>query len=915
MQTFLDTVLDALPGWDTDPQSYVFILPSKRAGFFLRNKMAEQSSGPIIAPEVQSIEEFVQDIAGLSYAPSVDLIFSLYEAYLETPGADKESFHEFTQWGQMLLQDFNEIDRHRVDSEALFETLSALNELRHWSAGDDTTPMIQRQLDFWKGLLPIYRALHRRLKEQGLGYQGMVYRQAVHRIEDHLRDHPDKRFIFIGFNALNTAESAIIRYLLEEGKAKIFWDADTHYVNDPNHDAGLFLRRYRDDWKVLGGELEGTSSHLASDKRIRMVGLPKSVSQAKYCGDLLQRLQAEGADAIDHAALVLSDESLLQPILHSLPASLEGVNVTMGHPIGQSPFAQLFRLIFEGITEASFPKWTTRRILEILSDPHMALWFQQKGVRTELVRSRLLQANALYCDRASLVESGLQASVLEVLLPTATDRLPLALTKYFLRFIESLRQVFLESDKALELAYLQRFHALFARLESLSLTHSFLSDVKGLYSLYQQLLQEEKMDFQGEPLKGLQVMGMLESRNLDFETVILTSVNEGILPSGKSQASFIPFDVKKEFGMPTYKEKDAVYTYHFYRLLQRAKRVFILYNTEPQVLEGGEPSRFIRQLKTDPLLGSSVEMEIAAPIITGMPTPPPEIPKSEALLTRLREMGEKGISPTALSSLIEDPLRFYRKNVLRIPDPVTLEETVAANTFGTVLHQALEDLYRPYLGMFLKPEMVKDMMARCGDAVTNAFRMHYVSGGRIEGKNLLALEVLKRYATRYLELERGDASRHEIEVLGLEQKLKCPFPVPGLSGQSVYLRGTVDRIERVDGQIRIIDYKTGRVVPSQLRIDALEGITSDPKHAKALQLLCYAWMYARTSQSLPLKAGILSFKNLRQGRQWFGFRTGPRQTRDSIGNEDLVDFEEQLGKLLSNLFDPSIPLVAPPLVS
>ena len=809
----------------------------------------------------------------------------------------------------MLLQDFNEIDRHLVDAEALFETLSALNELKHWTAADEPTPMIERQLEFWKSLLPIYKGLREKLKATGVGYQGMVYRQAAERIAAYGQTHPDTRFIFIGFNALNTAERTIIRHLLDEGSARIFWDADTHYLDNPIHDAGLFMRQYRKEWNTLEGQLEGISNHLSAPKDIQIIGLPKSVSQAKYCGELIQMLKNEEPSVLGKAALVLSDESLLQPVLHGLPGSLNGVNVTMGYPIEQSPFAQLFRLLFELANEPSFPRWPASRFLEVLAEPHLAQWFKSQGFHPDSIRPNLLRNNPLYLDRASLIEAGIPESVLEILLPKAADLLPLPLTKFFLRLIEALRPVLAASNQLLELEYLHHFHSLFSRLEGLISEYTFLSDIKGLYGLYQQLLREEKIDFQGEPLEGLQVMGMLESRNLDFETVILSSVNEGILPSGKSNNSFIPFDVKREFGMPTYKEKDAVYTYHFYRLLQRAKRIYLLYNTEPQVLEGGEPSRFVHQLKTDPLLGPSVTMKIISPVITGRPQTLPDIPKSQGLLQRLREMGEKGISPTALSLLIEDPIKFYRKQVLRIPDPISLEETVAANTFGTVLHQAMEDLYLPQVGSRLTPEILTAMRADSGAIVTAAFRKHYLGSGQIKGKNLLALEVLKRYASRYLEAEILECSKHRVEVLGVEAKFRRAFPVPGMSGESVYLRGTVDRIERVDGQVRIIDYKTGKVIPSQVRIDSWAGLTTDPKHAKALQLLCYAWMYAGTADELPLQAGILSFKNLRQGRQWFGFKTGGRQTRDLIGKEEILEFERSLGVLLKGLFDPAVPLV------
>lgn len=910
MQSFLDSVLDEIPEWESSSDTVVFILPSKRSGFFLRQKMAARATRTLIAPRVLSIEEFVADIAGHSLLSSTDLLFRLYQSYLSAGPEEKEGFNDFIGWGNTLLQDFNEIDRYLVPAESLFETLAALNEIRHWGEADSLTPLIQRQLEFWKHFWPIYEHFRANLLSEGLAYSGLLFREATAKIPAYLTEHKQEQFIFLGFNAMNAAEQFIVREFLAAGRARIFWDADRAFIEDPIHDAGLFMRQHLKQWPELKGTLEGTGSYWETPREIHLVGLPKAVSQAKYCGSLIQDLLESGT-SIDRLALVLADEGLLQPMLHSIPASAGAVNITMGYPISGSSFAQVFQTIFELLLERRPSGYRTSKLLNLLAEPDIIVWLKGEGVRPEKLRTRLLAANFSYTSLEQLIEAGLPSALANILLPENPKPKAANTIQHFLKLIETLKESFSEKGESLGLAYLHRFFKLFSRLDSLLATYGFVTDLKGLHNLYKELLAEQQVDFEGEPLKGLQLMGMLESRNLDFDTVILTSVNEGILPAGKSHASFIPYALKKQYMMPTFKEKDAVYTYHFYRLLQRAKKIYICYNTEPEVLEGSEPSRFIQQLRTDPALNAYVREHTIAPQAPRIAESIFSIPNSPALLERLKELGERGFSPTALSRLIADPMVFYTRNVLEIRESDTLESTIAHNTFGTVLHEALEQLYRPYVDQLLQSQHIADMQALAAGAIETAYQKHYLSHGRIEGRNLIALEVLKQYATLFLQAEMKYVKNHKVRLLAVEEKIKLPFPIPNLD-LPVFLKGTVDRIEEVDGQIHIIDYKSGAVTSSQLRVPSWEELISGDKRAKAFQLLCYSWLYARHSGCDSLQAANISFKNLSLGRQWVRLAMEKGRNPQRISQDDVIAFEEVLQALLSGLFDPDGALVAQP---
>ncbi len=905
MASFLESILDLYPDWEADPASHVFVLPSKRAGFFLRNLMANRVKRAMLSPEIWSIEDFVERISGLRYAQEPHLLFSLYEAYLDQDGLEKEAFDDFIKWGALLLQDFNELDRYLIDAPSLFQTLANLKEIRNWSPDGGSTPMIERRIAFWKALLPIYTRYRDKLLSEGIGYQGMLYRLAAERVEPFCKNQAGRHFVFAGFNALNTAESLIIRKFLQAGNGRIYWDADPYYVDNTAHDAGLFLRRHLADWPELHGKLQGISPHFKDDKTIRLIGLPKAVSQAKYCGGLLAGLARNNPEALSRTALVLGDESLLNPVLHGLQEGIGSANVTMGYPLHASPLAQLFHLLLDLRLHKSPSGWPIKGVLKVLNHPFLQPWYRKEGFRAGQARAGLIRENAFFAGRADWEKTDMPERVHKLLFPS--EKLsPPEQVQSFINLIHALREAYLNESDRLALEHLFRFDRLFTQLESLCAAYPFVNDLRGLQALFRQLLADEKLDFEGEPLQGLQIMGMLESRNLDFETVIITSVNEGILPSGKSNNSFIPFDVKREFGLPTYKEKDAVYAYHFYRLLQRARNIYICYNTEPDALEGTEPSRFVSQLRTDPLLEARVENHIAAPEVGPGQYPLREIAKDEALLARLRELAENGLSPTALARYIQDPLEFYRKNVLGIPDSDELEETVAANTFGTVLHQALEDLYAPLVGQELSPESLGRAKKEAPALVKKAFETHYLKGSQAKGKNLIALQVLNQHISLFLDREIEACRRQSVRVLGVEAKLKFPIEVPGL-GFPVFIKGTVDRIEEVDGKLQIVDYKSGLVKASELRIPDWDSLRLAPERAKALQVLCYAWLFSRQTPGRALQAGVISFKNLREGRLWFGLKIDTRKQEQTLGPEQLGFFEEQLATLILELFDVQTP--------
>ena len=393
----------------------------------------------------------------------------------------------------------------------------------------------------------------------------------------------------------------------------------------------------------------------------------------------------------------------------------------------------------------------------------------------------------------------------------------------------------------LEKEYLYRFYNAFTQLLNLNASKNYFQNIKTIYQFYRQIITNEKLSFQGEPLNGLQLMGMLETRVLDFENVIITSVNENIIPSSSSQNSFIPFDIKVEFGLPTYKEKDAIYSYHFFRLLQRAKNIFILYNTENDTYGSGEKSRFISQLE---LIKPDLISKQIAPRVVTEKKEQPEVIKNKQVLDRLKELASDGLSPSSLTNYLYNPIAFYKQKILQISELDLVEETIAANTMGTVIHDTLDELYKPYINKFLTTDHLDQMIKDYQSLVTKYFIKYFKNGDVTKGKNRLVFEVSNRFVKRFLSMEKKVLQKgHSIKILGAELKLNTSVHIPGIDFP-IKIRGIVDRIDEFDGVTRIIDYKTGKVNPADLKVLSFEEI-KDVKYSKAIQVLLYAFLYRR----------------------------------------------------------------------
>lgn len=901
MQSFLSQVVeDVLKEYSSKLQNLRFILPSRRACVFLKQDLIEQIEEATIFPELYSIENFVQELAGIKSISQIELLFEFYDVYVAiTPVESIESFELFSQWASIVLQDFNEVDRHLVNAKDIFRYVRDIKRLEGW---EPNTKLIKNYFSFFEKLEDYYAELYQSLKSKKKGYQGLIYREAEANIHHYLESHQDIIHVFVGFNALNKSEELIIQELLHQGNAKIYWDADKGYMS--SHDVtGNFMRKYMSNWTYFReNKFNWLTSNLSSDKNIQVIGAPKNVSQLKFVGQVLEQRHS-----LEHTALVLADESLLNLALNSLPKNVDKVNITMGAPIEELPIATFFKSIFSLFTQQ-------QKLNLVTSNSYHYKDFLR--LTEQLYFKKIVGEQISFANQVAKLNS----SIISQEQLTRIDKDLLLAKKFNFLFSNDVSVVsILEScvnlclnlksiASGIEREYVFRFYQIFQQLIHLNKTYGHLKTITSLQQFFLQLLKNEKLSFQGEPLEGLQLMGMLETRVIDFETLIITSVNEGVLPKSKSDQSFIPFDVKKQFDLPTYHEKDAIFSYHFFRLLQRAKSIYLLYNTENDDYGAGEQSRFISQLL---LSRKDVTHKFIAPKVDVSIPVAKEILKSDALLERLDHISKEGISPSSLATFIYDPVKFYIQRILRINEVEEVEENIAANTMGTVIHEALYELYKPFVGKFLGAQELKSMFPKIENLVSTQFNKFYANGNISLGKNKLIFEVSKSYVKQFIELELHEIEAgRAIKIIKLEEPLEVELLSNSLN-KTVKFRGTVDRIDLCDNVLRIIDYKTGKVESKQLKIEDFSVIHDNYKFTKALQVMLYTKMFLMNYpeyQSSNVHAGIYSFKNLNSGFLQMNFASGRAKDFD-ITSERLEEFMTELDTILFKIFDPNSPLV------
>ena len=908
MDSFIKKVLLDLKNQNFDFSQSIFILPNKRSGFHLKKTLSEVISKTIFSPEIVSIENFIEELSELKLLSNTELIFEFYSIYLNiTPKDKQEKFEDFIKWSRILIQDFNIIDKEIEDPSKVFDYLKAVKEMDHWSLDSNPTELVKRHLYFWSNIKSYHTEFSNHLLNINSGYQGILEKKALSNVENYIKKKSDLKYVFVGFNALNKIESLIIQEFLKTGLAKIYWDIDKISINSTFNNSAFFINQYRSNWPYYKNkEINWINDKYSSKKNINAIGVSKNIGQVKYIGEIIKKnIGKQGKIAI-----VLGDESLLIPMLSSLPKGIQGVNITMGFPLFSSSVSSLFYKLFRLHTKAK-TTYYYKDVISILSHELIKPLFNLDEVNySDLIIEEINNGNIVNINLEFLISnSKVNKDLIKLLFKSWSNNVDIAISNSKELITQIRNSLLIKDDGILTVEHLYRFNEIFNELFVLKKKFKFINSITILFDLFQDIVKNERLKFNSESFSKIQIMGLLESRVLDFETVIISSVNEGVLPSGNTENSFIPFDVKIDNNIPTYKEQDAIYSYHFYRLIQRAKNVHLIYNTEVDTLKGGEKSRFIRQIefegihKINEIIINSYTPKNEENLI--------EIAKTNEIIIDLKNLAKKGFSASSILSYIREPLTFYYKKILKIPDEIKVEETVESNTLGTVIHESLKEIYSPLVNKFISVEYLKAQLKELDKIVKKQFKIIYNNGQFKSGKNLIVLEVAKKYISDFIKIEIESINKGDsIQIIAIEEDFKVKFQSEKFKGE-INLKGQIDRIDNLNGKLRIIDYKTGKKIEKrELNLSNWGNLEMDHDKIKNwFQLLFYAYAYNMVSnQNLPIEVGIISFKNLKSGLLKFNF--GTRFDNTSIISDDILkNYKILLENILAEIMDSNISFV------
>ncbi len=938
MENFLKQVaISLLEKYHENISQLHVVFPNRRSGVFFSNYLSSMVTKPLISPEILTINELFSKSSHYQVPDELSLVFRLYKVYKDLTGS-KESFDDFYSWGIMLINDYDQVDKFLIYAKDLFANITDLKEIdsrfnlletdnkqlleNFWKTLSDKNKSDNQQefISLWKDLAGIYENFRASLHKDGLAYEGMLYRNVVEEIilqKSSLLN--EDQYVFVGFNALNRCEEYLFEYLAKSGNAIFFWDYDNYYFSDKQQEAGLFLRknlaRFKQQTIIPSGDLSASSS-----KTMRIMNIASQSGQAQVVAEELSRMcNSESKIGFDHTAVVLCDEELLLPVISALPETIDRVNITMGFPMKLTPVFAFFSLISDLQNNRRNNSEETvfyyKNVLSLLNHQLVApVEPVDSGELTDFISTN----NLVYLSSKLLAKNNLFRLIFSF--PESNC----GLLDYLLEIIKMVYS-FWEKDDNRENSLLYREYLYRSNLAVINLKEIIANEsskfqsgdnalsVRTLFRILLQYLTDISVPFEGEPLEGLQVMGILETRSLDFKNLIMVSVNDGIIPKINMSGSFIPYNLRRAFGLPTIEEQNAIYAYYFYRLLQRAGDVTFIYNSASDGLVTGEKSRYLYQLQMESPIDISEKTVTFK--MSGAKVKPITICKDKKVVSLLDKYmnGRGALSPTALDNYLTCSLRFYFSYVAELKEPEEVSEEVDAALFGLLFHDSMERIYRPLTGELINSEKIDSIIGstdKIEKSILDSFREVYFKGIgegekiEIQGKNWLVFEIVKKYILRILYL---DCQRSPFKIEGLEKKVNTEIQIndPKLK---VAIGGTIDRIDRFRDYLQILDYKTGKAELSFPTLSSLFEKESKSRNKAAFQTLVYSYILHKIQPGeISINPGIYYLRGIFEDEYDVSLKCREKGNLpvESISME--TEFESQFVQLLREIFNADIP--------
>ena len=910
------------------------VFPNKRAGLFFNEYLAQESESPIWSPAYVSISELFRSLSPWEVGDPVKLVCELYKIFRRETQST-ETLDDFYFWGEMLISDFDDADKNKVDTDKLFSNLQDLrNIMDDYTFIDDEqeeairqffqnfsierrTALKERFISLWDVLGNIYKGFRESLASQNIAYEGMMYRHVIEHLDvDKL---PYEKYVFVGFNVLNKVEHTLFTQLKDAGKAVFYWDYDEFYMKENRqavtHEAGEFIRRnLRDFPSPLSGEL---FKNLSKPKEVHYIASSTENAQARY---LPQWIRNNLTTPEKETAVVLCNEALLQPVLHSLPAEVKHVNITMGFPLSQTPVYSFLIALLELHTHGfnfKSGRYTFQSVVTLLKHPYT----RQLTGQAELLEKELTRNNRFYPLPGELGKD----EFLTRLFTPLSGNLNLCI-----RLSETLQQVAsiyqantsgTEDTDAFNQLYresLFKAYTTINRFRTLIEEDELTVQSETFRRLLVKVLSATNIPFHGEPAIGMQVMGVLETRNLDFRHLVLLSVNEGQLPKSGGDSSFIPYNLRKAFGMTTIEHKIAVYAYYFYRLLQRAERITLIYNTSSDGLNRGEWSRFMLQFLiewphpiTRQFLEAGQSPQGTSPITVEKT---PDVMRRMQSLFDVRANPKAKFSPSALNYYLDCPLKFYYRYVAGLSAPDEVSAEIDSATFGSIFHYAAEHIYKDLTthGKVINKEALETLLrneVKLQDYVDTAFKKLFFNVPQNEkpeynGVQLINSAVIARYLKQLLQ---NDLRYAPFTFIASEMEVDEPIDIQTPKGViKSRIGGIIDRMDSKDGTLRIVDYKTGGDADTPPHVESL--FIPDKKRSNyVFQTFLYAAIMCRKQPTMKIAPALLYIHRAATETYSPVIQMGePRKPKEAV--EDFSKYEkeyrERLQGLLEEIFNP-----------
>ena len=911
-----------------------FVLPNRRSMKFFQKFLGQEYGkkwgSPLFSPQIGTINELFIELADLLPADPVEQLYILYKEYISIKyketgydsAAGKDTFDEFVHWGDVILKDFNDIDKYLVDARQLFTNIRDLKEIE-----SDFSYLSKRQFDavksFWTNYLrggtlsskkelfssiwgimhELYTSFNSALEKKGLGYEGQIYRKVAQNVDKY---NFEKKIVFIGFNAPNRCERKLMQYLKDAGKGDFYWDFYGPMLTDKSNGASEIIsglvKEFPSEYHIEGCALE------VGVQNFNVYASPSGTGQAFVVADILKKLfpgeEVHDAQAFS-TAIVLPDENLLMPVLNSIPHKFKSINVTMGYPIAATSLASFMSLVkqLQQDLKRKGDKWMFyhKSLLDFISHEYVK---KLCGEKAQEIKKKVLEGNMIYIAADSAVLEDIASLLKVVLVPVEGSQQMLAYLASVLEFLDG-------ELESWDREFICQYHQRVKRLEQLEIP----METRTCLKLVEQLCSGIVVPFKGEPLKGLQIMGTLETRALDFDNVIIVSANEGKFPSSNTGNSIVPYNLRIGFGLPTYELQDGIAAYHFYRSICRAKNIHLIYDTRSEGLSSGEVSRYVKQLKFH--FGVNInELAVSVPPVLGQAQEGIKVVKRGEVMEKLLKMytgsGEKSLSASALNNYISCPLKFYVENVEGMTDEEEVAENVESNVFGSIFHYVMEHIYKKYEGKKVhKDDIVREKgdYENIGKLILEGF-VEYMHTDAMEGQHKIIEALLRKYISLALDADIRATQKAPLLYVAGERRFKYQLPIR--NGElKVNFKAFIDRIDtKVEGNItRIIDYKTGSVTPpdSKFELPQLFDKEGDGKYKAIAQLFLYALIMFdnKLVKGEKVDDALLTVYQLKKIA-----KEEPLQML--VGKDDLVAFKGLLTECVEEIFNEDIPFYPNP---